>query len=107
MTRGEYKLVRAKLEMIEQELASPSLSDESRTLLQQGATALARHLASVWVPFEWASRFWMLTWITVGIGGVALRGHPLFLAGWLLAAVCSPRIMSRVSDALVRIAESF
>ena len=107
MTRGEYKLVRAKLEMIEQELASPSLSGDGRMLLQQGATALAWHLASVWVPFEWASRFWMLTWITAGIGGVAWRGHPLFLVGWVLAAVCSPRIMSRVSDVLVRIGEIF
>ena len=107
MTRGEYELVRATLEKIEQERASLGLSDDGRVLLQQGAKALARHLASVWIPFEWGSRFWMLTWITAGIGGVAWRGHPLFLAGWLLAAVCSPRIMSKIGDVLLRIAEGF
>ena len=102
MTRGEYELAKETAERVQQELCQPNLSDDARVRLQQVEAALARHIGSVWFPFEWRHRFWLLLWTITGISGVALQGHRLLLLGWLSAAMCSPRIVSRLSGALSR-----
>ena len=67
--------------------------------LEEMAVALPRHIMSVCRLFEAGRRYWMLIWIIAGVGGAILRGA-LFLLCCFLAAICSARIVGRVTPSI-------